>query len=53
MSEVICEYIHICDNYGIKCDKCSFNRNIGIKNYLVIDREEKKIRFLEDSNEGI
>lgn len=53
MAEVICEYIHICDNYGIKCDKCNFNKNNGVGNYLVIDKDDKKIRYLGNSDERL
>ena len=50
MNEVICEYMNICDNYQLKCDKCSFNINLGIKNYLLIKQGEKEIKYLGDSD---
>ena len=51
MSEVICEYVHICTNYHLKCDKCNFNSNLNIKNYLEIDGGDKHIRYLGDSSD--
>jgi len=52
MSEVICEFANVCQNYGIYCEKCTFNKGIRLKNYLVMKKGDKTVKYLGDSNEG-
>lgn len=47
--KVNCPFIHICENYGKKCDKCNYNTNARLNTYLVVDKEDEKksYRILE------
>jgi len=45
-NKVVCSWYKKCKNYGIKCDKCKWNANLDIDDYLVIEDNGKTIKFL-------
>jgi hypothetical protein len=51
MNIVRCTFKNICVNYKEKCDKCKFNENIKLKNYLKMKKDNQSIRYLENMNE--
>ena len=47
--KVSCSFTKKCQNYPKMCDKCIFNAEISIGNYLKFKDGKTIVRYLEDS----
>jgi len=52
MSEIICSFIHVCNNHPNGCGNCKWNSANALKNNLQIKNEKgKSIRYLEKNSD--
>ena len=48
--EVSCSFKDMCKNYPKECHHCKWNANLHIGNYLILEKDQKTVRYLADSS---
>ena len=49
IQKVSCSWKLECENYGTFCDKCKWNSDNVLRNYLSINTDKKTLKFLENN----